>query len=249
MVAENLLKISKEDLKSSILLYENENYTQALFYFHQAVEKATKHLALSYGITEIEFRQKIKHNGIKLFKEMFKRIQIQNDFIPIPFEVTSEFETIEAELKLLSNQDVISFLLKQISSIYEAPYPIPIQDMSRPLQLVIDYLIKLGVTHELIIKPFTEWEYAYTEKILKISTLKTIASANLNSKIVLLLFSFTIFTNRYKVDDFRYPSNMINDPIDYFTNDNPYVAGLPKIFPVLENTINVIEKMIEINNY
>jgi hypothetical protein len=42
---------------------------------------------------------------------------------------------------------------------------------------------------------------------------------------------------------------MINDPIDYFTNDNPYVAGLPKIFSVLANTINVIEKMTEINNY
>lgn len=249
MSGENLLKISKGDLNSSVVLYENKNYAQALFYFHQSVEKAAKYLALSCGITENEFKQKIKHNGIKLLKEMAKKIGTQNEFIPMESISFQDFEIIDTKLKTSSNQDVASFLSKQISLVYKEPFPIPIQDMSKPLQLVIDYLIKLGVTHELVLKPFSEAEYVYTEEVLKVDTLKTIATINLNSKIFPLLFSFIVFTNRYKVDDFRYPSSHIGNPLDYFTIDNPYVVELPKFFPVLEKTINLIEKMIEINNF
>lgn len=248
MEKENFLKMSRMDLKASKTLYKEKLYAQALFSFHQSVEKAAKYLALSCGITENEFKQKIKHNGIKLFKEMFKKVQIQNDLIPmesIPFQ---DFEVLEAELKILSTGEVASFLSRQVSLTNKEPFPIPIQDMSKPLQLVIDYLIKLGVTHELIVKPMAEWEYAYIEKTLKISALKAIATINLSSKIFPLLFSFIVFTNYYKVDDFRYPSANIEDPLNYFTVDNPYVSELARFFPILENIITLIEKMIDINN-
>lgn len=251
MIGGNLIKISKEDLKSSIVLYENKNYTQALFCFHQAVEKATKYLALSCGVTEDDFKKKIKHDGIKLFSKIFKNIQNQNDLIPSFYDSNflDDLERIKIEFKLLSDQEIVSSLLKQIASIYATPYPIPIQDMSKPLQLVVGYMIKLGVTHELIVKPFTESEYVYMEKILGISALKTIATVNLTSKIGPLLFMLIVFTNRYKVDDFRYPNSNINDPINYFTIENPYVAELMKFFPILEDTIIYIEKMVNINSY
>lgn len=40
------LNIAKSDLEASRVLYENQLYPQAIFYFQQNVEKANKSLAL-----------------------------------------------------------------------------------------------------------------------------------------------------------------------------------------------------------
>lgn len=250
MLGENLLKISKEDLGSSLVLYENKNYAQALFYFHQAVEKTTKYLALSCGITESEFKRKYGHNGIKLFKGIVIAIQNQNDLIPdITFiSLLNHLEMVEAKTKSLSDQDVVYSLLKEINITHATPYPISTKDLSKPLQLMIDYLKEIGVTHELIVGPMSELHYEIIEQELYANTLKTIATINFNSKIIPILFFLIVFTNRYKVDDFRYPSSDIDNPSDYFTIDNMYVVELQKLFPILQNTIDSIERMININN-
>ena len=60
-----LFAIAKMDLEASNVLYDNELYPQAIFYFQQSVEKANKALVLIAGqkVTEKVLGVTLVHEG------------------------------------------------------------------------------------------------------------------------------------------------------------------------------------------
>ena len=74
MMSKELLNIAKLDLEASRVLYENQLYPQAIFYFQQSVEKANKSLALvTKQVTEKELYRNIGHEAIKIHEKAIKR--------------------------------------------------------------------------------------------------------------------------------------------------------------------------------
>lgn len=73
MITE-FLAIAKMDLEASKVLYEKDLYPQAVFYFQQSVEKATKAFALITGqkISEKEFINDIGHHAINIFEKSIR---------------------------------------------------------------------------------------------------------------------------------------------------------------------------------
>ncbi|WP_165044766.1 HEPN domain-containing protein [Dysgonomonas sp. ZJ709] len=244
MDKEDLLKISKADLASSKVLYDNGIYHQAFSTFHQSVEKATKFLALSVGgISEKDLKNKMSHNGIKLFEELFRILASRVDFIPIDEIKSNDFKMLIGQMNEMTDPERVAFIKEEIQSHVLAPYPIPINDLSMPLQLVLDYMKQLGVTDERIVGPMKECDYRYLEKRMMTSTLNTIITVNFTGKAIPLLFSFTVFTNYFRADELRYPTLKLGNPTEYFSKSNVYVLELPFFIVMFGKTLEILEKI------
>jgi HEPN domain-containing protein len=71
-----LLKIAKEDLQASKVLYENGLYPQAIFYFQQSVEKANKAFALiTKQVKENELLKEVGHDTINIYDKSTKHLK------------------------------------------------------------------------------------------------------------------------------------------------------------------------------
>lgn len=74
MMSKELFNIAESDLEASRVLYENQLYPQAIFYFQQSVEKANKSFALvTKQVTEKELYRTIGHEAIKIHERAIKR--------------------------------------------------------------------------------------------------------------------------------------------------------------------------------
>lgn len=244
MNKEDLLKISKADLVSSKVLYDNGIYHQAFSTFHQSVEKATKFLALSIGgISEKDLKNKMSHDGIKLFEELLRIVASRVDFIPIDEIESNDFKMLIVQMSGMTDPERVSFIKQEILSRVLAPYPIPANDLSRPLQLVLDYMKQLGVTDERIVGPMKDLEYMYVERKMWPSIMNTIITVNFTGKAIPLLFSFTVFTNYFRADEFRYPTLKLGNPTEYFSKSNVYVIELPFFIEMFGKTLEILEKI------
>ena len=98
MISTELLNIAKSDLKASRVLYENQLYPQAIFYFQQSVEKANKSLALvTKQVNEKELHRNIGHKAIKIHEKAIKRQK-------------EKYEQFNEHLKLIPELREIGFL-------------------------------------------------------------------------------------------------------------------------------------------
>lgn len=66
---EVFLNLTKDDLKSSKLLYKENQYRTSYFFFQQAVEKANKAYGLHSGLIGENDLQKISHDQFKIHKK------------------------------------------------------------------------------------------------------------------------------------------------------------------------------------
>lgn len=63
-----LLRLAKDDLKASRLLFKRKIYPPSIFHLQQAVEKAVKALGMSSAQADLaELKQKVGHNPVKIF--------------------------------------------------------------------------------------------------------------------------------------------------------------------------------------
>lgn len=69
LLAAELLKVAKTDIKASRVLYEHRLYAQSYFYFQQATEKATKAVALSLDMSTAKGVFKMGHDIFKLHRK------------------------------------------------------------------------------------------------------------------------------------------------------------------------------------
>lgn len=69
-----LVEIAKKDIDASVLLLNNQNFHNSIYFYQQAVEKAVKYIGLEIGIVnENELRKKVSHNSIKVFAILDKK--------------------------------------------------------------------------------------------------------------------------------------------------------------------------------
>ncbi|MCD6371860.1 MAG: HEPN domain-containing protein, partial [Candidatus Aenigmarchaeota archaeon] len=72
-IEKELLEIAKKDLESAKILYKNNLYPQAVFFFQQSVEKANKALGLMLKLVkEDELKNYIRHKPIKIYGRIFR---------------------------------------------------------------------------------------------------------------------------------------------------------------------------------
>jgi len=97
-LAKILLDISKQDLAAAKCLYENELYSQAVFYLQQSVEKAAKAFGLLMGIiseNELKGRKGIGHNPLKIHKKVADKQLEQIGKLKDGFEILPELKKTE----------------------------------------------------------------------------------------------------------------------------------------------------------
>lgn len=88
-IVTELYKISRSDLEASECLYNNKHYTQSLFYFQQAVEKANKSFFLHLEVIKPEnLKKSIGHYPLKIYKMIMEKQKLQ---IEEYFRKTSSF--------------------------------------------------------------------------------------------------------------------------------------------------------------
>lgn len=91
-IITSLITIAEKDLESAVLLYDNGNYYNSLFFFQQAIEKAYKASALltrQIGLSELKY---VGHDYIKLLKKCIKDgfAGTQHALDPIFFNMVAE---------------------------------------------------------------------------------------------------------------------------------------------------------------
>lgn len=64
----DLIKLATVDLKSAEVVFQQQIYNNAIYFYHQAVEKSVKYLGLQIGIIDNNALKKIGHEPIKVFK-------------------------------------------------------------------------------------------------------------------------------------------------------------------------------------
>lgn len=74
-LVNSLYNVSVNDLNASLILYNNQQYSQSVFFLQQSVEKATKSLSLHLNIIrEDELTKKIGHNPPEIYKKLIKTV-------------------------------------------------------------------------------------------------------------------------------------------------------------------------------
>ena len=92
----NLLEISRSDINSSRILYNNSLHSQSYFYFQQASEKANKALWLLLGVYHKHELQRIGHNQFKPLRKSAFEMKTQIELL----------ESIDDNLTFLSEHPV-----------------------------------------------------------------------------------------------------------------------------------------------
>jgi len=221
---KELLNQAKEDLEISQLLYENKKYSNALYHFHQSVEKSVKSIGLSIGgINSKQLQSDIRHNPIKVFKHLFKYFASNsggflND--PDPHLFTKAKGIIDSR----TEEDVIEEVSNMLKSIYDEPKNINEEEYSSPLDAFCSYVNK--VLPEIDLKLDSEYNRKQVELRLGNDIINTINIINYGTKILQILLTNSLLCCRFRPDEFRYSSEKFGNPVDYFNENNPIVKEL-----------------------
>lgn len=101
-LADDLLRIAKEDLEVCELLYNNEKYPYAIEKLHQSVEKASKAYALYFGNFSKKEIRKISHNSVDAFVMLLDKMGGYTDIVK---NMYPDIKTDTSDLKSLIKDD------------------------------------------------------------------------------------------------------------------------------------------------
>lgn len=258
-MSARFLSVAKDDYHTSIDLYNTGHYPQAIFTLQQAVEKASKALAITLKIIKENEMREINHKTPKIFKKSIH--EFLNNAISVHTETSLTSETKRLLLDAGIDIEKIAGSKEQISinvdKIFEkaAGY-----DQSKELIAGIIENLKLNLDNlEKGQKKFEEngfnemqmntirhqvsttIEYlTKKEPHLKIKRYASLICEEnfLNNTIQLTfkygecsiaLFYLALLTAPH-AEKARYPDlNQGFDPLDYYTSDCPIVAALPEL--------------------
>jgi len=236
------IEVAISDLKSSIVLYDNKNFSQSLFYFFQAIEKSTKYLGISLGIIEANrLRKDISHETVKIFKVLIENIN-NNQEINSDIKL-DDLNNLINSVRERSDKERAEFVLRYIKKSMNKDFPIPMENMDSPFILMINYLKSIGIKDPILEKPMSENEFKHLENVLKETSINKILIINYASKITMVMLVLNIFTNCYKIDDLRYPGDRIKNPNSHFDEENDYVKILPELFHIIEELMGIMKKL------
>jgi|WetSurMetagenome_2_1015567.scaffolds.fasta_scaffold13357_1 hypothetical protein len=228
MNEDSLLKISKSDMESSLDLYKCSKYPQALFFFQQSVEKVTKYIGLQFHcIEESDLQRKIRHDPVKVFRILFdKFISDPNKIINIgPYSLTN----IKQIVKNSCEAECINVAKNQIEEILNEPKRI--DENKKPFDAVCDYLSNFINIKDLGL------DNIKIESIPESRIENEIKKITYGTQILKFLLIISLVISKYRIDDFRYPSEKIDDPSDYFNSVNPLVKNLPYFISIMKEIV------------
>lgn len=237
--SSNYIKIAEQDYKAACELYDAELFPQALYSFQQAVEKLCKYVAIrSLLMSEIDIKHKIGHKMLYVFKLMFAKIKETTPFIVNTLNET-DFNELEKTVHVGTESQFVSRVWENIVCIGQSPWPIDMLKYDSEFDALVGYFENMGID---IYQgnPPGETEKKFIEVGLKNETSRHIININLGAKLLPLLLFMTIYMSRYKSDEFRYPSERIGNPTDYFNGQKEYVKKLPHLCKLYSGLLEFI---------
>ncbi len=223
------ISIANDDYESSCLLYKSGKYTQALYHFTQSVEKICKYVLLESKMIDSEkLRDKIGHSFIKVIRYYLIQSNANSGgiFDTEINETINSFESIFNDknplLKIAVSTEMVKKYSKQISVMDKID-----GETFTDFYIRVTSIFNMQINEKDIeeIKKIEQMEGNKDAIEEYINQLLSLHNVSLN--ILFILFSITIYTAHYQLDNFRYPSSDIKDPVKFFDSNNIFVTSLP----------------------
>jgi hypothetical protein len=224
---ERLLKLAKEDFEIAQLLYNEKKYSNALYHYHQSVEKTVKYIGLSTGmISEVQLIKNISHNPINAFRILFKVISEQYNGLLPPVD-SNIFDKAKNIIESKSEDYLVMQVIDNIKALCNEKKIIDEDQYPSQIDALTDYVSKMVPSMVNVYKIENEIEKKYVATRLKSEINNTIIFINYGIKILQILLMHSLICSKYKPDLFRYASPQIGNPVEYFNEQNPIILGLP----------------------
>lgn len=220
---EQYLKLAKEDLETAQLLYKGKKYSNALYHYHQSVEKASKSIGLSIGGISEKQLTEISHEPIKVFKFLLKHVEKQLDGLLPPVD-PHLFTNAKQIIDLESEEEIVRSAWNMLKSISNEGKIINEELFPSHFDAVVDYISKTVPNFNLGLDNESFKRHAALR--LKYEAIKTITFINFGIKILQVLLINSLICSKFKPDQFRYPTNNFGNPVEYFNENNPLIRDL-----------------------
>lgn len=220
---EQYLKLAKEDLETAQLLYKSKKYSNALYHYHQSVEKASKFIGLSIGGISEKQLTDINHEPIRVFKFLLKHFEKQSDGLLPPVD-PHLFTNAKQIFNLESEEEIVRSAWNMLKSISNEGKIINEEQFPSHFDAVVDYISKIIPNFNLGLDDELFKQYAAVR--LKDEAIKTIIFINFGIKILQVLLINSLICCKFKPDQFRYPTNNLGNPVEYFNENNPLIREL-----------------------
>ncbi|MDR7757422.1 HEPN domain-containing protein, partial [Riemerella anatipestifer] len=222
----DFIELAKNDIESSEILFKYKKFSNSIYFYHQAVEKVVKYLGLQIGIINENELKRISHNPLKVFsildaKENIFKGQGGDDFKMMLKKMTDE----EIARQTLSSID------ESLSNLYE------IDNKKSYFQNFIEYIKDKEFPDKLILMKIKE--NAYYNKMAE----NFFSQLNIGVVILKILFLNSCLCTKHKLDTYRYSSQEIPNPIEYFSQGNLLIANLPIFIKSIKLCLSQIEKI------
>jgi len=225
----NFLTESIEDYSASLSLLKEEKYSRSLYFFQQSVEKAFKYICLEMGAIEFADTKQLSHDVFKLIKKLCKYF-LEKSNRP---ELNSILIDVEKSLNILNN------IKDETEKVIAACEVIKIYSLATPVFNKKDNESYTTTLHKLTSDFGLNWDEnemktleeleRFSPQYVKKSMNDIIVFFNVGINLLQLISSYSIYTNHFKTDDLRYPSPAINNPSNYFNENNIFIKALPRM--------------------
>jgi len=222
-----MLKLAKEDFETAQLLVQKKKYSNALYHYHQSVEKTLKYIGLSTGkISEAQLIKNIRHNPINVFRILFDNISEQYKGLIPPVD-PNIFDEAKNIIESNSEEYLVSQVIDNLKAICNEKIIIDEDQYPSKLDALADYVSKVFPSMVNEYKFENEIEKKYVAICLKAEIDNTILFVNYGIKMLQILLMHSLICCKHTPDSFRYSSTQIGNPVEYFNEQNPIIIGLP----------------------
>jgi len=220
---------SKADFSASESLLKDENYSRALYFFQQSVEKILKFICLEVGAVKFSDTKQLNHNVFNLINKLCKHFQIISN--------NPELKTIEDQI--MEDLNVIQNFKDEGDKVSAVNELITIFSQATPLfkknenETNIEALNRLTSSfgseiNESDLKLIKNMEHDHPSFVRsKLNDIITLFNVGIN--MLQLIAIYTFYTNHFKSDSLRYPTQAIESPSTYFNPDNAFIKALPNM--------------------
>lgn len=220
---------SKEDFLASKSLLKNENYSRALYFFQQSVEKVLKFICLEVGAVKFSDTKQLNHNVFNLINKLCNHFQVISN--------NPELKTIEVQIMKdliviqdFKNEDDKVIAVNELITIFSQATPLYNKNDN---ETYIEALNRLTSSfgseiNESDLKLIKNIERDYPSFVrYKLNDIITLFNVGINMLQLIALYTF--YTNHFKSDSLRYPTQDIESPSTYFNSDNAFIRALPNM--------------------
>lgn len=225
---KSFLTESCEDYRSASSLLEGGHYSRALFFFQQSVEKAFKYICLEVGAIELSDTKHLSHNVFKMINKLCDHFQKVTNIPEVNIAEQVEFDLNQLTNFKDENEKVVA-VSELIKKLFCAPPYYDKRGDETYTAAFIRIAKKSGLNFpESQIQALEELE-RYHPNLVRSSLKDVIIFYNTGIKILVLISTYSIYTNHFNSDTLRYPSATINEPSTYFNPSNIFIQALPKM--------------------